>query len=130
MLTFDAVATASEGTGTVVGTGVDMGAANDDEAGPTQMEILWPGLIGGGTSTIQFLLQDGDTLGGSYATIGSTIIADTDGTDAMDPRDYSMPVPNTHRKFMRLAFVVGTAALTSGSGPITAGITRGASGGN
>ena len=72
MLTFDAVATDSEGTGTVAGTGVDLGAASDDEAGPTQMEILWPGIVGGATSTISFLIQDATTLGGSYATILTT----------------------------------------------------------
>ena len=129
-LSFDAVATASEGIGTVNGTGVDLGAANDDEAGPTQMEILWPGIVGGATSTISFLIEDGLTLGGAYATILTTPVVDTDGTEAYNPADYSIPIPSSHRRFVRLSFIVGTAALAAGSGPITAGITRGPSGGN
>ena len=130
LLCFDAVATASEAQGTVNGTGVDLGVANDDEAGPQQMEIKWPGILGAASSTVQFLLEDGATLGGSYATILSTIVVDTDGTEAFNPADHSIPIPNTHRQFVRLSFVVGTADLAAGSGPITAGVTRGPSGGN
>lgn len=129
MLIFDAVATASEGTGTVNGTqGVDLGVANDDEVDPGHIVVSWPGIVGGATSTISFLVEDSAN-NSSFATILTTPVVDTDGTEAYDPSDYSIPIPKVHRRYIRLSFIVGTAALAAGSGPITAGVVRGPSGG-
>lgn len=126
-LTFDAVATASQAIGNLDGTGVNHGAASDDEADAGVYVIKWPGVVGGATSTVAFVVQDSaDNI--TFVDLLTTPAVDTDGTGALDPKDYEMAVPQLHRQYTRLRVVIAVAALAAGSGVITAGFVRGATG--
>jgi len=125
---FDAIATASWTASTHDSSAFDHGAADDDERDPGFCQVQWPGIVGGATSTISFMIEDSPDGSGSWLPIVTTAVVDTDGTDGYDPANVAIPMPAVHRRYTRLAVIVGTAALAAGSGVIHAGFLRGPSG--
>lgn len=126
---FDAVTTASWTASTHDGTvGVDMDLTAKDEVDPGEIIVKWPGIVGGASSTISFLVEDSAD-NSSFSTIRTLPVVDTDGSGIYNPAEVTIAIPKDRRRYIRLSVIVGTAALTSGSGPITAHVSKGPSGG-
>jgi hypothetical protein len=92
---------------------VDMGAADGDEGdGPEVVVLIEGGDSTGDTGTIQVVLQESATSGGSYVTILTGRVSAANYTD-FSP--YRMKVPPKHKQFLRLQYVIATNSATAGT---------------
>jgi hypothetical protein len=100
--------------GTATSTNViDMGTADSDEMDPAEVRV---DIIGGvsvsNTGTVQVVLQESASSGGSYVTIQSGRVS---SGNAANFNPFRMKVPPKHLPFLRLQFVVATNNFSAGT---------------
>jgi hypothetical protein len=125
MLLFDAVASGWFTVANHDSTAVDLGAADVDKEVAGEVVVFLSGMTSGGSATVQLILIDCDTVGGTYAALTPVGVqtAAVAYNDASWSDRIRMPLPKFGvRQFLKLRVTIGTAALTAGT--ITAAFIR------
>lgn len=92
---------------------VDMGTADGDEGDAPEVVVVVEGATTTGSNgTLQVVVQECATSGGSYVTI---LTGRVSAALAADFNPYRLKLPPKHKQYLRLQFVVGTNAFTAGT---------------